>query len=144
MTLKKLNFEKVKLILNSHKGIDIIFDRIVSDINFRQILYDIGNYSNKLKEDPSDFIYEIEKEMTYLLDQDDVCDLLYYFDIEITAEMIQEHIDQIDVDAELDEFKKEMIAEMQNEDYLDDYRAEKYYEEQDIIDMFENIEDEAA
>ena len=33
---------------------------------------------------------------------------------------------------------------MQSEDYIDDYRAEKYYEEQDIVDMFENIKDEAA
>lgn len=143
-TLKNLNFEKVKHILNSNKGIDIIFDKIVSDINFRQILYDMGNYSYKLKEDPSDFIYQIENEIIYLLEKDVVCDLLNYFDIEITDEMVQEHLDQIDIYTELDEFEKEIIAEMQSEDYIDDYRAEKYYEEQDIVDMFENIKDEAA
>ena len=82
--------------------------------------------------------------MIYLLEKDDVCDLLNYFDIEITDEMIQEHLDQIDIYTELDEFEKELLADMRSDDYIDDYRAEKYYEEQDIIEMFENIKDDAA
>lgn len=142
--LKNLSFEKVKLIINSNQGIDIIFDKIISNINFWQILYDMGDYTDKLKEDPSDFIYKIEEEMIYLLEKDDVCDLLNYFDIEITDEMIQEHLDQIDIYTELDEFEKELLADMRSDDYIDDYRAEKYYEEQDIIEMFENIKDDAA
>ena len=104
----------------------------------------MGNYSDKLKEDPSDFIYEIEKEMIYLLETDVVCDLLNYFNVEITDEMIQEHLDQIDVITELEEFEKELITDMRSDDQLDDYRSEMYYEEQDIIEMFESMSDDVA
>lgn len=139
---KLINFIKVKEIINSSEGIDCIFDKIISEINFRQILYDMGNYSDKLKEDPSDFIYEIEKEMIYLLETDVVCNLLNYFNVEITDEMIQEHLNQIDVITELEEFEKELIADLRSDDQLDDYRSEMYYEEQDIIEMFENMSDD--
>lgn len=141
---KLINFIKVKEIINSIEGIDCIFDKIISDINFWQILYDMGNYSDKLKEDPSDFIYEIEKEIKYLLETDVACDLLNYFNVEITDEMIQEHLNQIDVITELEEFEKELIADMRSDDQLDDYRTEMYYEEQDIIEMFENMSDDVA
>ncbi len=141
-SLKHLCFSRVRNIINSNKVIDIILDKITSNINFQQILYDMRSYTDELKEDPSDFIFEIERKMTYLLENNDLCNFLNYYDIEISDTLIQEHLDGIDIYAELDEFEKELIADMRSDEGLEEYRFQKYDEEQDIIEMFEKFTEE--
>ena len=63
--------------------------------------------------------------MAYLLENNDLCKFLNYYDIEISNTLIQEHLDGIDIYAELDEFEKELIADMRSDEGLEEYRFQK-------------------